>query len=144
MMIRIVVLGIVALNAWAGIRAGAATVDITPPPGAAMSGYFFNRSATGTHDPLFARALVFENEGVKIALVSCDLTSMPEGIATEARRLIGRYSRIVEPSAEGLWLGIRIERKLGDKSTENSYANQLRRRFPSSREYQQMQRGEYD
>ncbi len=53
-----------------------------------MSGYFFNRSATGTHDPLLARALVFENDGVRIALVSCDLTSMPEGIATAARRWI--------------------------------------------------------
>ncbi len=53
-----------------------------------MAGYFYNRSATGTHDSLLARALVFENEGVKIALVSCDLTSMPEGIATEVRRLI--------------------------------------------------------
>ena len=53
-----------------------------------MSGYFFNRSATATHDPLLARALVFENDGVSIALVSCDLTSMPAGIATEARRLI--------------------------------------------------------
>lgn len=78
-------LGIVALNAAAAIKAGASTVDITPPQGAAMSGYFFNRSATATHDPLLARALVFENDGVRIALVSCDLTSMPEGIATAAR-----------------------------------------------------------
>ncbi len=53
-----------------------------------MSGYFFNRAATATHDPLLARALVFENDGVKIALVSCDLTSMPEGIATSARKWI--------------------------------------------------------
>ena len=58
--------------------------------------------------------------------------------------MIGRYGRVVEPTAEGLWLAVRIERKLGDKTAENSYANQLRRRFPSSREYQQMQRGDYD
>jgi type IV pilus assembly protein PilF len=66
------------------------------------------------------------------------------GDLAEARKLIGHYGRVVEPNAEGLWLGVRIERKAGDKAAENSYANQLRRRFPASREYQQMQRGEYD
>ncbi len=66
------------------------------------------------------------------------------GQLDEARQLITRYGRAVEPNPEGLWLAIRIERKIGDKTAENSYANQLRRRFPSSREYQQMQRGEYD
>jgi len=66
------------------------------------------------------------------------------GDLAEARRLIVRYGRVVEPSAEGLWLSVRIERKVGDKTAENSYANQLRRRFPASREFQQMQRGEYD
>lgn len=84
----IVLLGIVALEAWAGLRAGAGTSDLTAPIGAAMAGYFFNRASTGMHDPLLARAVVLDNDGVRIALVSCDLTSMPEGIAREARQLI--------------------------------------------------------
>ncbi len=91
----------------------------------------------------FGRALKLDpdepNSLLKMAVIKYRTGDVPE-----ARRLVARYTRIVEPTAEGLWLGIRIERKLGDKSTENSYANQLRRRFPSSREYQQMQRGEYD
>ena len=62
----------------------------------------------------------------------------------EARRLVMRFNRLVQPTAESLWLAARIERKLGDKTAENSYANQLRRRFPASPEFQQMQRGEYD
>jgi Tfp pilus assembly protein PilF len=33
---------------------------------------------------------------------------------------------------------------LGERVAEQSYANQLRRRFPGSREYQSLQRGEYD
>lgn len=66
------------------------------------------------------------------------------GDLAEARRLIARYGRVVEPNAEGLWLAVRIERKVGDKTGENSYTDQLRRRFPASREFQQMQRGEYD
>ena len=62
----------------------------------------------------------------------------------EARALIRRYTSVVEPSPEGLWLGLRIERKLGNKAVEGSYANQLRRKHPASSEYQKMQRGEYD
>lgn len=39
-------------------------------------------------------------------------------------------------SAESLWLAVRIERKMGDKNSEESYALQLRKRFPESRETQ--------
>lgn len=85
---------IVTGNAWAGMRAGAATTDITPPLGAAMAGYFYNRSATGVHDALLARALVFESDGVRIALVSCDLTNMPEGIVIAARSEVARETGI--------------------------------------------------
>jgi type IV pilus assembly protein PilF len=62
----------------------------------------------------------------------------------DARKLVARYNKISEPTAESLWLGLRIERKLGERVAESSLANQLRRRFSASREYQLLQRGEYD
>ena len=49
-----------------------------------------------------------------------------------------------EPSAESLWLALRIERKSGQKVAEQSFANQLRRRYPGSPEYQALQRGNFD
>ena len=67
-----------------------------------------------------------------------------QGGLEEARRLVARYNRITEPTAESLWLALRVERKLGERVAESTYANQLRRRFAASREYQQLQRGEYD
>lgn len=67
-----------------------------------------------------------------------------QGNLEEARRLVNRYNRIVEPSAESLWLALRVERKLGERTSEANFANQLRRRFATSREFQQLQRGEYD
>ena len=39
-------------------------------------------------------------------------------------------------TAENLWLAVRIERKIRDKKTEESYAAQLRQRFPDARETQ--------
>jgi type IV pilus assembly protein PilF len=41
-------------------------------------------------------------------------------------------------SADHLWLAVRIERKLGDKSSEQNYAAQLRKRYPDARETQLM------
>ena len=67
-----------------------------------------------------------------------------QGDLEEARKLVNRYNKIVEPTAESLWLALRVERKLGERVAESAYANQLRRRFAASREYQQLQRGEYD
>lgn len=67
-----------------------------------------------------------------------------QGNIGEARKLVARHNKLVNPSAESLWLALRIERKLGDRMTEQSYANQLRRRFPVSPEYEALQRGRFD
>ena len=45
-------------------------------------------------------------------------------------------------TAEQLWLGVRINRKVGDRNTEASYAMQLRNRFPDARETQLLMNGE--
>ncbi len=44
--------------------------------------------------------------------------------------------------AEQLWLAVRIERKLGNRNAAASFALQLRKRFPDSREVQLLQSGE--
>jgi type IV pilus assembly protein PilF len=61
-----------------------------------------------------------------------------------AKTLVGQLNRLAEPGAEALWLALRIERKLGDKGAESGYAEQLRRRFPGSPEYQSLQKGAYE
>ena len=67
-----------------------------------------------------------------------------QGSLEEARKLVLRFNKSVDPTAESLWLALRVERKLGERTTEAGYATQLRRRFSGSREYQLLQRGEYD
>lgn len=52
--------------------------------------------------------------------------------------------RGVEPSAETLWLGLRIARAQGDVPAERSYSEQLRRRFPNSNEASLLRRGVFD
>jgi hypothetical protein len=60
-----------------GLQAGVAQVDITPPPGLEMFGYVDRITAhqvsTGTLDPLFARVLLLEAGGKRVAFVTLDL-----------------------------------------------------------------------
>ncbi|UVW27645.1 type IV pilus biogenesis/stability protein PilW [Massilia sp. H6] len=59
-------------------------------------------------------------------------------------------NRLIETSkldnlpAEALWLALRVQRKLGERSMEASIAAQLRRRFPGSPEYLAFERGAFD
>jgi len=72
------------------LRTGTAETDITPPKGAAMAGYYTNREATGTHDPLHAKAMVLSDGTTKIAIVACDLVSLPSDISQAARQIVTR------------------------------------------------------
>jgi len=54
---------------------GAGKVEIRPPQKAALAGYGargLNNLYTGTHDPIYARALIFETGGKRVAFVNSD------------------------------------------------------------------------
>lgn len=53
------------------------------------------------------------------------------GEATTAKQTL-QNALVASPSAETLWLGIKIERALGDKDNVSSYALQLRQQYPNS------------
>ena len=50
----------------------------------------------------------------------------------------------MEPTAETVWLALRIDRKLGNRESEARNAGILRRKYRDSAEYQLMLRGEFD
>jgi neutral ceramidase len=83
-----------ALAAGPELRLGVGAVKITPPAGAPMAGYYFNRSADGVHDDLWAKAMVLELGTARAALVACDISGLPRPVVEEARRLIKRRSGI--------------------------------------------------
>jgi len=67
------------------IKVGVAEVDITPPVGFPMAGYFHERLADGQLDPLKAKAIVFKGNGQQAAIVICDLTGVSVDLAQEIR-----------------------------------------------------------
>ncbi len=76
------------------LRVGVAVRDITPPTGYRMSGYFFERLNTGTHDPLNAKALVLIQGEEQAALVFCDLIGLSRAVSDEARKLASEQTKI--------------------------------------------------
>ena len=60
-----------------------------------------------------------------------------------AKKYLTEVARKVEPNAEILWLMIRVERRLGDRSAEANHVAQLRRKFPESQEYRELLKGNY-
>jgi type IV pilus assembly protein PilF len=69
-----------------------------------------------------------------VALFNLSEFAFRDGRLAEARRLMDRFMKSAQPSPEVLWLAIRIERALGDRTQELSYTAQLQRRFPESAE----------
>lgn len=94
-------------------------------------------------EAFFERALRLEPDD-PASLLYLGQIRYRQGNAGEARKLVARHNKVVTPSAESLWLALRIERKVGDRTAEANFAGQLRRRYPQSREYQLLQRGEFD
>ena len=78
---------------WAGdLLVGRAEVDITPPVGMPMGAQFYNLVSTGRHDDLHSKAVVMEKDGVRVALVACDLVGIPAHISQAARQMIEKAS----------------------------------------------------
>jgi type IV pilus assembly protein PilF len=61
-----------------------------------------------------------------------------------ARGLLRKLGAGAELGAQALWLGVRVERRMGDREAEASYGAQLRRRFPESMQTQWLITGQYD
>jgi Neutral/alkaline non-lysosomal ceramidase. len=80
------------------IEAGAAEIDITPPVGMRMAGYFDERFATGVHDPLKAKALILRQGDKEIAMVFCDLVGVSLNVTTNARAQAGQKTGIPVPN----------------------------------------------
>jgi type IV pilus assembly protein PilF len=94
-------------------------------------------------EEFFQRALKLEPDDT-VSLLQLGQLRYRQGNLEEARRLVSRFNKLVDPTPESLWLALRVERKLGERNAESSFASQLRRRYPGSREFQLMQRGEFD
>ena len=82
------------------LKAGLASVVITPPVGVRLSGYA-NRTqpSTGIIDDLYAKALVLDDGNERLALVVCDLIGLSSDIVTDVRKRIRELAGIEEENS---------------------------------------------
>jgi len=74
---------------------------------------------------------------VSEALLALAEMNFADGEFSSAKRYFKEFSKgRGNLTAEQLWLAVRIERAVGDRNSEASYALQLSKQFPASREAQ--------
>ncbi len=88
------ILVLLTLTSYGQLKIGTAVVKITPPLGTPLAGQYFERGTAAVHDDLFAKAMVFEKDGEKVVLVSCDLVEVTASLVSEARRLANQNTGI--------------------------------------------------
>jgi type IV pilus assembly protein PilF len=74
------------------------------------------------------------------ALFNLAAVTYERGAGKEAEAYLLRYMRLVgQPTLEALALGVRIARRNGDRAAEDSYLQQLRRRFADSPQLRELE-----
>jgi type IV pilus assembly protein PilF len=90
----------------------------------------------------FQRALEVDG-GNRQALFQLAAISYRRGANEAARHYLADLNARGDPTAESLWLAIRVEHRLFDRNAEATLLQQLHRRFPASPEYQAFLQGQY-
>ncbi len=78
----------------AELRVGTAAVNINPPNGIPLAGYYQERGSQGVLDNLYANAVVLDDGQTRVALVVCDLISLPRHTVVDARKRIEEQTGI--------------------------------------------------
>lgn len=76
------------------LEVGMAEVEITPPVGYPMAGYYHERLATGKKDPLKVKSLVFRQGGTTGAIIACDLTGVSGDLSDLVRESVSKKTGI--------------------------------------------------
>lgn len=94
--------------------------------------------ATQNHDTARAeqyyRHALEIDSGIPAALLHMAHISYDRGNYMSARGYLQRYQQVAKHTPDSLWLGIRVERELGDKDAVASYGLLLKNNFPDSDE----------
>lgn len=90
-MSRLLLLAALVALPWqarAQLKIAVSSTVVTPFLDQPMAGYYYPRSAEGIHDPLQAKALVFEDGSRRAVLVACDTVSIQKETTDQVRRRI--------------------------------------------------------
>jgi type IV pilus assembly protein PilF len=84
----------------------------------------------------YFRAALRADPRFGVALLNMAQLSFDNQQYLPARAYMQRYEEVSKHNSRSLWLGIRIEKMLGDKDAVSSFAMLLKASYPDSRETQ--------
>lgn len=70
------------------LKAGFARIDVTPPLGTTLAGYYETRYADGILDPLLASAVAFDNSENRIIVMSIDIIGFNQKLMNRVRAAV--------------------------------------------------------
>lgn len=88
---------------------------------------------------IYFRAALERNPRIPTALLGMSNICFETERFLPARAYLQRYQELSELDPAALWLGVRVERELGDQAAANRYAMRLRRQFPDSNEARELE-----
>ena len=76
------------------LECGIYEIDITPPLGLPIPGYFHERLATGIKDRLYARAMAISDNDKVLILISIDALALVRDIVIGIRRRVFQFTKV--------------------------------------------------
>jgi len=121
------------------LRAANDTLYATPEKAWLSAGLCYRRAGRNTEaEDALRRAVLIRPELIG-ALYNLALLAFERGAVKDAEIYLNRYTRVSSPTLEALVLGVRIARANQDKVGEDSFMQQLRRRYPDSPQLRELE-----
>ena len=117
------------------IKAGFSRVDVTPPLGAHLAGYYQDRIAKGILDPIYLNAIAFSDDNETVVWITADFLNIRMDNANEIRTAIANRLSIkaknIMVSCLHQHTSIILANRTGEASiyTDHSYVDLLIRKF---------------
>ena len=121
------------------VRAASDTQYTSPEKAWLSAGLCLRRVGRNNEaEDAFRRAVLIRPDLIG-ALYNLALISFERGEMKDAENYLMRYTRLSAPSIEALVLGVRIARAKQDQVAEDSFMQQLRRRYPDSPQMRELE-----
>jgi type IV pilus assembly protein PilF len=122
-------------------RAGSDTLYASPEKAWMSAGLCMRRANRSAEAEEYLRRAVQIRPDLIGALYNLAQLNFDRGNYKDAENYLVRYTRLTTPSIDALALGVKIARANGDKASEDSFMQQLRRRFADSPQLRELEGG---
>jgi type IV pilus assembly protein PilF len=111
----------------------------TPEKAYLSAGLCLRRTGRNAEAEDYLRRAVLIRPDLIGALFNLAVINFEKGDLKQAENYLVRYTRLATPTAEALVMGVKIARANNDKAAEDSFMQQLRRRFPDGAELRELE-----